>query len=180
MSSMRASRYLVFRLCGAAVLALSAPVAAAHEAEEMRPPVWDMIAFEVKSWGNTVHRWQFTPEYGGVWIENVAADGMPTGPASYAFHPLDADGARYAMLEAIALKLPDPAPESDRCENFVTDMPYGTIRLTRGATTTEIAWNAGCMDEDYAAFSALLRQADELVSGWGKAAPVGRTDTRPD
>ena len=59
---------------------------------------------------------------------------------------------------------------------MMNDAPYGTIRMTKGATTTEIRWNSGCMDQDYASFMGVLREADTLVSGWGKANPADRTE----
>ena len=52
------------------------------------------------------------------------------------------------------------------------------IRLTRGATTTEIAWNSGCQDRTYAPFLKVLRDADTLVSGWAKDVPISRTETQ--
>jgi hypothetical protein len=58
----------------------------------------------------------------------------------------------------------------------MTDAPYGTIRLTRGATTTEIAWNSGCMDSQYLRFLSILQSADQKVAAWGKAAPVVQTE----
>lgn len=59
----------------------------------------------------------------------------------------------------------------------LADAPYGTIRITRGATTTEHAFNTGCFDADYARFVAVLKEADTLVATWGKAAPVSRTES---
>jgi len=58
-------------------------------------------------------------------------------------------------------------------------MPYGTIRLTRGSTTKEISWNAGCMDKDYVAFLDTLKAANELVGKWGKVGKIIRTEDSP-
>jgi hypothetical protein len=58
------------------------------------------------------------------------------------------------------------------------DLPYGTIRLTRGATTLEISWNSGCMDDGYRAFIDLLKAADSLVAGWGRAGNILRTESK--
>ncbi len=154
----------------------------AQETTEAAPPPapdWDMIAFEVKSWGAPRWRWQYTPQYGGVWIEAVSEDGAALGDYTLEFHPLEADAERYIALENIMRQLPDPAPDSAECEQMMTDMAYGTVRLTRAATTTEIAWNSGCMDDDYAAFVGLLREADQMVSEWGRAVPVSRTEPAP-
>ncbi len=121
-------------------------------------------------------QWQFSPEYGGVWVEAVSEDGAPMSDRTLKFHTLETDPQRYVALQDIFRQLPDPAPDSADCEQMMTDMAYGTVRLTRGATTTEIAWNSGCMDEDYAEFLALLREADQMVSQWGREAPVSRTE----
>ncbi|MCB2066160.1 MAG: hypothetical protein KDE15_05915 [Erythrobacter sp.] len=159
-----------------------ASLAACASAQDGPPPPpgpdWDMIAFEVKSWGVPIVQWQFSPQYGGVWTEATHAEGAPFGDYTLEFHALEADVDRYIALERLMRTLPTPAPESDQCENFMTDQPYGTLRLTRGATTTEIAWNAGCMDDHYVAFMAPLREADQLVRSWGEAVPVTRTESR--
>lgn len=160
----------------AIALLSSMPVAAQDTDAEPAEAEWDMIRFDVLSWGGPVTWWQFTPEYGGVWAQNTSDPGVYSETYTLAFHPLEADRARYDALAGLMRRLPDPAPDSEPCENFLTDQAYGTIRLTRGATTTEIAWNSGCMDEDYAAFMAILREADALVSGWGREVPVGRTE----
>lgn len=160
------------------LLALFASVTVqAQEATVPEPdPEWDMIRLEVKSWGAPVREWQFGKEYGGYWGENVSQGGAYAPTYTLAYHTLEQDTARYQALADIVSRLPEPAPNSEGCENFMTDQAYGVIRLTLGATTTEIAWNSGCQDEDYAVFMALLREADELVSGWGRAEPVNRTE----
>lgn len=135
-----------------------------------------MIAFEVRSWGAPLTQWRYTLEYGGVWVEVAPKPDAPQPTWTKDYHTLEADPARYAALEAIVRKLPTPAPDAARCTNFMTDAPYGTIRLTRGATTTEISWNSGCLDDDYAAFTAVLREADQMVAAWGKAVEVNRTE----
>lgn len=156
--------------------ALSSQSAFAQDTAEAPPaPEWDLIRFEVKSWGAPVTQWQFTPGYGGYWAENTS-DQPFGGNYTLAFHTLEADAGRYDALAAIVSRLPDPAPSSEGCEMFMTDMPYGVVRLTRGATTIEIAWNSGCRDEEYVAFMDVLREADELVSTWGREAPVNRTE----
>lgn len=146
----------------------------AHEAPP--DPEWDMIAFQTKSWGRPVTQWQFTPEYGGYWGENVTEGGSFNSAYTLAFHTLEADASRYQALENIVRRLPSVIPDAEDCTNMMTDQPYGTIRMTRGATTTEIAWNSGCLDEEYVAFVALLREANDMVSGWGRAEPVNRTE----
>ena len=164
-------------LTAAAALLVSSSIARAdHESKAPPPPRWDMIAFEVKSWGQTITRWQFTPQYGGVWVEVSPKADAERPTETHAFHTLTEDPARFVELADILAKLPRVAPDSDACENMMTDAPYGTIRMSKGATTTEIRWNSGCMDENYATFMGVLREADTLVSGWGKAKPADRTE----
>lgn len=141
------------------------------------PPDWDMVSLEVKSWGAPVTSWRILSNGAGSWTEAVVPEGEhPTHPHDQAWHELEADPASYIALENVLRKLPDPAPDPDECENFMTDAPYGVLRMTKGATTTEIAWNDGCMDEDYRAFIAVLREADALIATRGKAAPVSRVE----
>lgn len=85
-----------------------------------------------------------------------------------------ADG--YRQVETVLSRLPDPIPDYADCANRMTDLPYGTLRLTRGATTVEIAWNSGCMDDAYRAFIATLKAADAAVADWGRAGRVLRTE----
>lgn len=140
-------------------------------------PVWETITFEAKSWGAPVSRWEYNANSGGVWIDVDDIEGLPIGNYTLAYHLLEADQARYLELEALVRQLPFPAPDFRACKNRINDLPYGTIRLTRGAMTTEIAWNSGCQDPDYVRFVDLLRQADQLVTAWGEASPVARTET---
>ncbi len=166
-----------FVMAGLAFMTLATP---ATPQEPSAPPPseadWDMIAFEVKSWGQPLTQWQFTPSYGGVWIEIARKQDSVQPTWTKTYHPLESDMERYTELERLVRRLQSPAPDPAECTNMMTDQPYGTIRLTRGATTTEIAWNAGCMDTKYIAFMSVLREADELVAGWGKAAPASRTE----
>ncbi|WP_324828268.1 hypothetical protein [Qipengyuania zhejiangensis] len=172
MSALLALRGAVF----AAALASAGCATAQDHAPEPRP-AWDYVEFEVKSWGSTVSSWRILPDGGGSWTEALREQGQaPSVPASLAWHEITADAANFETLAAILHRLPDPAPDSQACENFMTDAPYGTLRLTRGATTTEIAWNSGCMDENYRAFMTVLKAADEHMAALGKAAPVARTD----
>ncbi len=173
------SRSAVRALALACALALSSGTASARK--EAPPPQsdWDMIAFEMKSWGITQSRWQYSREYGRVWIAFAAKPDAPQPTQTLSFHTLEPDNKRYAALAQLVSQVPVPAPDPATCKNMMTDQPYGTIRMTRGATTTEIAWNAGCQDKDYLALLGTLREADALVAAWGKAAPVNRTEDQP-
>ena len=111
-------------------------------------------------------------------METVEPADPQTQNHTIAYRTLETDPKRYQQLEQILDGLPDPAPDSSECENFIPDLAYGTVRLTRGATTIEISWNSGCQDGAYAPFLKVLRDADTLVSGWAKDIPVTRTETQ--
>lgn len=134
-------------------------------------PNWDLIAFETKSWGAPLSSWRVGKEGSGSWVEAVQ-EGNDPRQTILVNHEIDGDVGNYIALERIFSGLPVPAPDPDDCNNFMPDMPYGTIRLTRGATTTEIAWNAGCMDPDYLKFLDLLKQADSFVSEKGRTGKI--------
>lgn len=132
-------------------------------------PQWSAISFETRSWGTLVTSWTV----------NDGGDGTWTGKADAAkpdlkVHEFAVGSDGFEKLESIVRKLPEPAPNYDPCEAFMTDQPYGNIRLTKGATTIEIQWNAGCMDADYLAFMDILRSANDTVAAWGiKVKSVG-------
>ena len=111
-------------------------------------------------------------------METVEPADPQTQNHTIAYRTLDANSERYRQLEMILDGLPNPAPDSAKCDNFMPDLPYGILRLTRNATTTEISWNSGCQDGAYAPFLKILRDADTLVSGWAKDIPITRTETQ--
>lgn len=167
-------------MLAASLLVMSCSHASASTPESPPPPPWDMISFTMNSWGSPLTIWNILPDGSGGFAEAVHEEGAPPiGPAPMAWHELPADAGQYAKLVAILERLPEEAPNAMECENFMTDAPYGTLRLTRGATTTEIAWNSGCMDDDYVAFMSVLGDANNLVGEIGKAQPVSRTDPVP-
>ncbi|MCB2079573.1 MAG: hypothetical protein KDE55_17985 [Novosphingobium sp.] len=137
---------------------------------------WDMVSFEVKSWGRPVHSWRILPTGGGSWTEAVPEEQTPFGKYKLVWHEVEVGEEGYAKLVEILQALPDPAPDYQDCANAMSDMPYGTIRLTRGSTTTEIEWNSGCLDDGYVAFVDALKAADALVGQWGRAGKVLRTE----
>lgn len=166
------------RLSAAAFLALCATPGAAQDGSPPPPPPapdWDMVVFEMKSWGEPVVSWRITSQGGGSWTETERGDRL--GNYTLVWHEIAPAVERYVALERILRRLPDEAPDSADCSNFMTDLPYGSIRLTRGATTVEHAYNSGCMDSEYGEFLDVLRSANELVELWGKDAPVLRRET---
>lgn len=147
------------------------------KADHTPSPQWDMIAFEMNSWGQPIRSWRILANGGGSWTVAEREESAPPFSApSLVWHDIEPEAANYAALEKILAALPDTAPDADACANFMTDMPYGTLRLTRGATTIEIAWYAGCLEEGYVAFMDILKAADVHMEALGKAAPVSRTE----
>lgn len=137
---------------------------------------WDLIAFEVKSWGRSLNTWRIGPGGAGSWTETVETPGATAMPVKTVYHLIEAGDAGFDRISAIVARLPDPPPDADKCTHFMPDAAYGTIRLTKGSTTTEIAWNSGCLDEDYLPFVATLKEADQQMREWGKAGKVLRTE----
>jgi len=157
------------------VVAGASPACGAEAGLSMESP-WDMIAFEVKSWGRPVSSWRLLRTGSGSWTEIVEARGDRAPRYSAVWHTVEAGDQGFGRVAAELSRLPMPAPDSRDCSSFMPDLPYGTIRLTRGATTLEIAWNSGCMDADYRAFVAVLKAADSIVANLGRAGPVLRTE----
>lgn len=167
------------RLALGLALLVAAGLAPARGAEAMGLPMagpWDLIAFELKSWGRPVSSWRLLRSGAGSWTEVVEARGGREPGYHAVWHEVDAGEAGYARVAAELARLPVPAPDAAACAERMSDLPYGTIRLTRAATTLEIAWNSGCMDADYRAFIGVLKAADSIVAGWGRAGRVLRTE----
>jgi hypothetical protein len=137
---------------------------------------WDMIAFEVRSWGRPVTSWRLLHNGSGSWTETVEQRGNHAPRYHAVWHEVEAGEPGFARVAAELSRPPIPAPDAGSCADYITDLAYGTIRLTRGATTVEIAWNSGCMDADYKAFIQILKAADSIVAGWGRAGRVLRTE----
>jgi len=163
--------------CFVALAGLALAPAAAKKPVPPPGPDWDFVSFEVKSWGAPITSWRIGPNGGGSWTEAVNEEGQsPRAQPSLAWHEIAENPANYIALEEILRRLPDPAPNSSGCKNFMTDAPYGILRMTKGATTIEIAWNDGCRDPDYREFIDILREADQHIAGLGKAAPITRSE----
>lgn len=130
-----------------------------------------MIALEVRSWGRPVTSWRLLQSGAGRWTETVEAPRR-----SAVWHEVEVGSSGFAAVAAVLSPLPLPAPDAAACADFMPDLPYGTLRLTRGATTVEIAWNSGCLDADCRAFVQTLKAADSIVAGWGRAGRVLRVE----
>jgi hypothetical protein len=161
----------------ALVAALTSPVARGADAAPgpMAGP-WDMIAFEVKSWGRPVTSWRLLADGSGSWTETVEAQGERAPRPRAVWHEVEAGVAGFGRIAGEYARVGFPAPDPQVCVEFLPDLPYGTLRLTRGASTVEIDWNSGCLDAQYQTFIQTLKAADTIVAGWGRAGRVLRTE----
>jgi hypothetical protein len=157
------------------ILALALGTSAGAQARDATS-AWDSVAFEMNSWGQPLASWTVFRGGGGNWVETVREGNTTFGKYTLVVHQVEAGDRGYGALLGILRNLPRQAPDYEACRNSMTDMPYGTLRLTRGSTTTEIAWNAGCMDKPYVEFLDTLKSANELVGGWGKSGKVLRSE----
>ncbi len=158
-----------------AVLLLGANGAAQPSSSPWSGP-WDMVAFEVKSWGRPVTSWTLLADGSGSWTEAVRDEGAPPDGYRLVWHEFAAGADGYRQVEAILSRLPESIPDYDDCANRMTDLPYGTLRLTHGATTVEVAWNSGCLDDGYREFIGTLKAADTVVAHWGRPGRVLRME----
>jgi len=162
----------------ALIVGLSYPVLADVPPPPPPGPDWDMVAFESKFWGAPLSSWTITAQGGGSWVEVKEQSPPRHGAYTQVWHEIEPSIDRYIALERILRRLPVPAPNSSQCNQFMTDQAYGTIRMTRGATTTEIAWNSGCRDPEYLTFLDTLKASDQLIAAAGKAGKIIRTETQ--
>lgn len=137
---------------------------------------WDMMEFETKFWGRPLTSWRLVPTGEGSWVQAMPGEVSAGQANTLVFHEINIGEEGYRQIADIFGRLPEIAPDFSTCTNFLTDQPYGTVRFTRGATTTEIAWNAGCMDEGYAAFLETLKAADTQMREWGLGSQILRTE----
>ena len=131
-----------------------------------------MVSFEMLSWGQPVSSWRLLADGSGSWTETERDQGASREAYRLARHDLGADEEAAGLLRALIEQLPFPAPPGDTCASFITDQPYGTLRLEKGASVLELSFNAGCMDASYKPFLEGLRAADGLVAKRGGQAPV--------
>ena len=154
-----------------------APLEAQETAPPPPPPDYSEVAFEAKVRGQPVAAWSLFVDGSGAWSEFERQDGAPASQYTRTYREIERGVANYIGLEKILRQLPEDVPDYDKCEQRITDAAYGTIRMTSGAKTIELAWNDGCFDEDYRAFLQTLREADAYVAALGKGGEAMRTVT---
>lgn len=150
--------------------------AVAQQTETRWSGPWDLIAFEVLSWGHPVTSWRLLADGSGSWTEAFRKDDASLGDYRLVWHEFTMGEDGYRQVEKVLSGLPDQIPDFDDCSNRMSDLPYGTLRLTRGAMTVEIDWNSGCLDDGYREFIETLKAADTLVAACGRAGRVLRIE----
>ena len=140
---------------------------------------WDMVSFEMKSWGEPLSSWRLMNDGGGSWTEAIRLEESGPGRYELVHHEIPADLKNFAAVERILQTLPSPAPTASNCKKYFPDLPYGTLRLEIGATAVEIAWNSSCQDEAYQPLIDALREINDLVSEWGRNGAILRSELVP-
>jgi hypothetical protein len=131
-----------------------------------------MVALERSSWAFPMSSWQVLPDGSGSWTEAERPAGAMLSEYRLVRQELPTDPAPAARLGEMMEGLPMPPPDTERCADFITDQPYGSLRLSKGAGALELVYNAGCRDEVYLVLLDRLRAADEVVAQRGRAAPA--------
>lgn len=155
-----------------ALLPLAACAASGVEAETAAPP-FEAIAFDINTWGRPMGNWEVHAD--GT-VRHLRVEGSVFGAHTNEHREFTIDGAAYARLAALAAALPLPRLKRDDCKERATDLPYGSMRLTRGGSEEAIAFDVGCRDAPYQAFVGQLRAMDDLVGEWAGQRPATRVE----
>ena len=133
------------------------------------PPGISHAAFEKKSWGKDLARWELS-------APNLVEHVKTVGP----FAPRQVIETRRAQLSAaqltaLAAAIVQVETESARpegCDERVTDGPYGALQWTRDEKVTSVKWDANCMKGRDADLGAAISAVDKIVSDAAMATPV--------
>lgn len=162
---------MVGLLAGAALLGGCGAVGARPATKPMRAaPDFDVIAFEVSSWGRPLQSWRIA---GGGDVEfrkaetlshfqhfRVDTQRLTLGPE---------DVARIASLLAVARH---HGATEIACTERVTDQPYGRITWQAAGTTHHLPFDTGCINASARAPLEAIRTADALVADRAANTPV--------
>src|SRR5688500_4892697 len=91
-------------------------------------PEYDAIAFDISSWGRPINSWEVRADGSASHVKMVAAEGAPFREYRLEHRTFAVSPADVAELARMAAKLKSDLPE---CEQRATDLPYGSIRITR-------------------------------------------------
>lgn len=136
----------------------------------------DSIGFAISSWGRPIDSWEVHADGTAQHVKRVSDEGASFRTYRLEYREFAVAPADFRRLAAIAAKLPQPRPTRDECEELATDMPYGTLSLSRGGRTEEVRFDVGCLDAPYKAFVGQLRAMDELVTSLAEQRPATRVE----
>jgi len=159
-----------------APLLLAACATADAGAQSGQAAEYDSIGFAISSWGRPIDSWEVRADGTARHVKRVSDEGADFRTYRLEHREFTVAPADFRRLAAIAAKLPQPRPARDECEQLATDMPYGTLSLSRGDGTEELRFDIGCLDAPYQAFVGRLRAMDELVTEWAEQRPATRVD----
>ena len=155
-----------------APLLLSACATADAGAQAGQAAEYDSIGFAISSWGRPIDSWQVRADGTARHVKRVSDEGADFRTYRLEHREFTVPPADFRRLAAIAAKLPQPRPARDECKERATDMPYGTLSLSRDGGTEEVRFDVGCRDAPYQAFVGRLRAMDELVTEWAEGRPA--------
>lgn len=161
----------------AVLLALLVAGCAAHpDGAPPAPAGLESVGFEINSWGRPIDSWEVGANGTGHFAEAVSDEGADFNTYRLEHREFTVAPAEWARLTALAAELPQPRPDRDGCKQRMTDMPYGTVRVSHGGKEQAAAFDVGCRDARYQAYVDQLHAMDTLVTTWAKAHPVTRVE----
>ena len=137
---------------------------------------FEAIGFEINSWGRPIDRWDVSADGTAHYVEAAFDEGADFYTYRLEHREFTLAPTEWARLAALAAQLPQPRPDRADCKQRMTDMPYGTVRVSSGGTEQATAFDVGCRDKRYQAFVEQLRAMDALVAAQAKAHPVIRVE----
>jgi hypothetical protein len=137
---------------------------------------YDTIAFAISSWGRPIDSWEVRADGTARHVKRVSEAGADFRTYRLEHREFTVVPADFRRLAAIAAQLPQPRLARDECKELATDMPYGTLSLSRGGQTEEVRFDVGCLDAPYQAFVGRLRAMDELVTALAEQRAATRVE----
>jgi len=134
------------------------------------PPL-ESAWFEVRSWGNLVHRWTLDARGQVDHVRDETPFGGREKPG-YQHRRTTLTTAQVAALSRALDRVATEAARPEGCEARFTDGPYGKIAWTKAGQATAFSWNTNCSAGRDADLSAALKAADAIVDEAAMATPV--------
>ena len=142
------------------------------EASLPEPTAITHAAFEKKSWGKDLVRWELN-------APNLLEHVKTIDP----FAPKQVIETRRAQLNAMQLtalaaaiaRVETEAARPEGCDERVTDGPYGQLDWTADGKVTSVKWDANCMKGRDADLGAAISAVDKVVTDAAMATPVAES-----